>query len=316
MVETTIIDAHVHLFPSKELGVLSKGDYDIWEYGAKDDVRFSKYNGTIKDTLQAMEKARVEKVVVVHMFDAIFFGSQVLVDYIGKIDEIKNGEPEAIYEMVFWAELFKASNIWVCKVNQKYPQILPFINVDPYILTTNEAVNHIQEMVEHYNVKGVKVHPTWQRFYMHDESMMPIWKTCDELNLPIMAHSGTSRGDKQYGEPNEFAKVLKSLPNLKIILAHIGGGSWRQIPKIIKYPNAYFDICEIIEWTGSQYGPTDSELGRLIKKVGPERVLMGSDFPWYDIDHTVERVNELPHLTKEEKEKILGENAARVLNIQ
>ncbi|GAI54065.1 unnamed protein product [marine sediment metagenome] len=42
---------------------------------------------------------------------------------------------------------------------------------------------------------------------------------------------------------------------------------------------------------------------------------MGSDFPWYDIDHSVERVMELPLLSTEQKEALLGANAIRILGL-
>ena len=42
---------------------------------------------------------------------------------------------------------------------------------------------------------------------------------------------------------------------------------------------------------------------------------MGSDFPWYDLDHTVDRVMELPLLSREEKEGIMGANAVRILDM-
>ena len=51
----------------------------------------------------------------------------------------------------------------------------------------------------------------------------------------------------------------------------------------------------------------------LIRAVGPGRVMMGSDFPWYDIGHTVTLVRELSGLSDTEKRGILGENALRFL---
>ncbi len=42
---------------------------------------------------------------------------------------------------------------------------------------------------------------------------------------------------------------------------------------------------------------------------------MGSDFPWYDTDHNVERVMDLPLLAPEQKEEILGANAKRILKL-
>jgi predicted TIM-barrel fold metal-dependent hydrolase len=43
--------------------------------------------------------------------------------------------------------------------------------------------------------------------------------------------------------------------------------------------------------------------------------MFGTDFPWYDLDRTVERVYDLPGLTEEEVRGILGLNAARLLGL-
>jgi len=110
--------------------------------------------------------------------------------------------------------------------------------------------------------------------------------------------------------------VLKAFPELRLVLAHMGGGAWRQILELAQvHPNVYFDLAEIIELTGAPNAPTDRELAQLIQDVGSERVMMGSDFPWYDIGHGAERIMELPLLSKEQKEAILGANAIRILKL-
>jgi predicted TIM-barrel fold metal-dependent hydrolase len=93
-------------------------------------------------------------------------------------------------------------------------------------------------------------------------------------------------------------------------------GAWRQTLEIARrFSNAYFDCYEIIAWTGAPGAHTEDELARLIVEIGSERVLVGSDFPWYDLDDTVERVLNLPILSREEKEAILGGNAMRLLRM-
>lgn len=61
--------------------------------------------------------------------------------------------------------------------------------------------------------------------------------------------------------------------------------------------------------------PTREEIAEVIRTVGPDRVMMGSDFPWCDIDHTVDVVLDLPGLTSAEKHAIIGENAARFFQL-
>ena len=110
--------------------------------------------------------------------------------------------------------------------------------------------------------------------------------------------------------------MLQEFPELTIVLAHLGGGAWHQTLEIAEsFTNVYFDCCEIIEWTGGTTAPNDHELAKLIRDIGSDRVMMGSDFPWYDLDHTIMRIMELPLLSDEEKLGIVGSNAVRILGI-
>ena len=70
-----------------------------------------------------------------------------------------------------------------------------------------------------------------------------------------------------------------------------------------------------MEWIGAPSAPTVDQLAQLIKDIGPERVMMASDFPWWAPARCVERIMDFPILSKEEKEGILGANAARILGI-
>jgi predicted TIM-barrel fold metal-dependent hydrolase len=147
--------------------------------------------------------------------------------------------------------------------------------------------------------------------------MLPIYRACVELGLTVLSHSGTAKGATQYAEPRAFAEVLRTLPDLTVVLAHLGGGSWRQTAELAqRFPHVAFDCCEIVEWTGAPNAPSDEALARLIRDIGPHRVMLGTDFPWYDLDHTVERVMALPLLSREEKEGMLGANAVRILRLR
>jgi len=53
----------------------------------------------------------------------------------------------------------------------------------------------------------------------------------------------------------------------------------------------------------------------MILDIGAERVMLGTDFPWYDLDRTADQVLDLPLLAEEQKAGILGANAARLLRI-
>nr|WP_292705283.1 amidohydrolase family protein [Microbacterium sp. SCN 71-17] len=50
-------------------------------------------------------------------------------------------------------------------------------------------------------------------------------------------------------------------------------------------------------------------------RSGVERVVLGSDFPWYTPGATAAVVEELPGLSASEAAAIIGENAARLLRL-
>jgi len=307
-----IIDIHIHLYRTSEQGHRGKEEYEIWEYGEK-DVTLSSYGGSPEEALTAIEEASAEKAVVVNLCSR----SSLMEE--GKLELPKDltddQREKAVNEIATTLDdRLKASNEWVCDLARRHPEFIPFIGVDPGILSPEEMEAHVREMARDHGAKGVKVHPVSQGFYMHDPRMSGVWKACVELDLPVITHAGPAKNGHQYAIPEAFVPVIKENYGLRLVLAHMGGGAWNRLYRISdSCPNLYYDICEIIEWTNTQYGPTDLELAKLILRVGPEKVMMGSDFPWYSILHTVERVRELPLLTDEQKEMILGANAVEFL---
>lgn len=210
----------------------------------------------------------------------------------------------------------RAFNRWACALLADKPQFTPFVSVDPWALPPEEGVTHLRDLVENHGARGIKLHPVLQRFAVNDPRMHPIYRACVELGIPVLSHSGPARGSDQYGEPLAFAEVLRAFPDLRLVVAHMGGGSWSQTLELARtFPNTDFDCSEIIAWTRGPLAPTEETLARLIRDVGSERVMMGTDFPWYDLDRTVDRVMALPLLSREEKEGILGANAMRILRL-
>jgi len=315
MTKKTIVDVHVHFLGDNKQFLFDKATYDVWEYGIKDHVNFSIYGGDPKDILKAMKSANVSWAIINSLFSAPLFRIRAFSELPEDLDNHQKGLALWNIEASLGERLIQYNHL-CCDMAEAHPRLIPFIGADPYVLPTVEMLSHIQEMVTNQGAKGIKLHQGIQRFFIHEERVKPICKTCINLDIPILVHSGLSRGRNQYAEPLAFFKILKILPKIKLILAHLGGGAWRQSRELAAtFPNVHFDCCEIIEWTGAPNAPTDRELAQLIIDVGPERVMLGSDFPWYDIKHTAERVMELPLLSAEQKEAVLGANAVRFLNL-
>ena len=315
MAEPVKIDTHIHLYQTSEEGIAAKEAYHIFEYGTKPDVRFSRYPGTLDDVVKCMESAGYSKAVMVLLWSTVWARQQAIDDLPAGMVEGKRGEAIRNIEASL-ADRLKEFNLWGCELVKNHPQIVPFVSADAIALPGDAGADHLRDMVENHWARGIKLHGAAQEFDMSDQRMWPIYEACRDLGIVVVAHSGPDRGGHHYAEPQAFAGMLKGFPDLKVVIAHLGGGAWQQALGIAQaYPNAYFDLCEIIEWTGGTNAPSDQQFAQLIKDIGPERVLMGSDFPWYDLDHTVERVMELPVLSQEEKEGMLGANALRILGL-
>jgi predicted TIM-barrel fold metal-dependent hydrolase len=314
MADPVKVDVHMHLYQSPESGEWWKSGYEIFEYGEKEGVTFSDYSGTVDDAVAAMKDAGFAHGVAVNLLSVDLFRLEAIAMLPGDLQG--DDRAKAISEIdATMAGRFRDFNRWLVDALAGVPQITPFVGVDPSALSPAENVEHLREMADR-GAKGIKLHPVVQKFEPNDPRMRPIYEACRDLGLTVLSHTGSAKGGERYAEPNGFADVAADFPGLKIVLAHLGGGRWLQTEQFAEaFPDVAFDLCEIVEWTGAPNAPTQEELARLIQAVGPERVMLGTDFPWYDLDHTVELVMDLPLLGQQEKEAILGANAVGILQL-
>jgi uncharacterized protein len=210
---------------------------------------------------------------------------------------------------------YVAFNRWLMDTLAGVPELSGFVAMDPSMLSPERNAEHLREMAQR-GARGVKLHPVVQKFEASDPRMRPVYQACTELGLTVLSHTGPARGGEPFAEITAFTPMLAEFPGLGVLLAHLGGGKWRDALAVAQaFPNVAFDLSEIIEWLGAPAAPTAAELAQLIRDIGPDRVLLGSDYPWYEPAHAAELVLSLPFLSPAEKNAILGENAARILRL-
>lgn len=316
MAKPPVVDVHMHIYESRTSGEWQKASYEIWEYGERPaTVRFSRYSGDVDDALRAMAEAGYDHAVAVNLFGVDLTRAEAIAGLPAGLQGADRARAVAEIDATM-AERLRAFNRWACDVAARTRRIIPFVAVDPWAMSPEDNAAHLRELAERHGARGIKLHPIVQRFEPGDPRMEPVYRTCVELGLVVLSHSGTAKGPTQYAEPRAFGRLLRQHPDLTLVLAHLGGGSWRQTLEVARaFPGVWFDCCEIIEWLGAPKAPTGAQLARLIQEIGPGRVMLGTDFPWYDLDRTVERVMDLPLLAREEKEAILGANALRLLGL-
>ncbi len=156
-------------------------------------------------------------------------------------------------------------------------------------------------------LKGVKIHPDFQKFCIDDEKAMKIYE-CIEGRLPLLVHTGDYR--YEWSQPQRMANVMDKFPNLTVIGAHFGGWSvWEEAVEVYAGRKLYVDT------SSSLYSLTPEKAAELIEKFGEDYVLFGTDYPMWGAEYELEKFAKIP-LTDEQREKILYKNAQKMLNIQ
>jgi len=314
MSEPLKIDTHIHLYSSREEGAWWKAGYEIWEYGERDGVCFSDDTGTLEETVAALGRGGFGHGVVLNLFSAGLFRQYYESTLPPDVSAAERERALAEFHATI-SDRYLAFNRWLMDTLAGVPTISGFVAMDPWVLPPKRNVEHLREMAER-GARGVKLHPVVQQFDANDPRLHPVYRACAEMGLVVLSHTGPARDGESFAEVPAFAPMLAEFPELTVVLAHLGGAKWRDTLAVARaFPNVAFDLCEIIEWMGAPHAPTAEELAILIRDLGPERVVLGSDYPWYEPAHSAELVLSLPVLSQAEKNAILGENAARLLSL-
>lgn len=160
------------------------------------------------------------------------------------------------------------------------------------------------ERIISLGLKGIKLHSDFQQFNIDDERAFPIYEVA-EGRLPILFHVGDNRYDRS--SPERLLRVVKRFPKLTVIGAHFAGWSmWDRGVDLFEHSGIYTDC------SSSLYAMTPEHAAELIRKIGADRVMWGTDYPMWSAKDELERFAKLP-LTDEERRLILSENALRLI---
>ncbi|HLI43960.1 MAG TPA: amidohydrolase family protein [Acidimicrobiales bacterium] len=309
------VDVHVHLYPDRDAARWSLATYDVAEYGPKNGVDFANASGLVEEVAALCgDDGPLRHAVVVNLFARDLFYERAVAALDPAAPEGERAKASRTIEAGL-GEAMLQFNEWLLNSVATHSGLTAFVAVDPTVLTPAENIAQLFRMADQ-GARGVKLHPVLQRFQPDDPRMDEVYETCVELDLTVLSHSGANAGTRQYARPGAFAPVLRAHPRLRLVLAHLGGGAWHEAAAFAEaFPDVSFDLSEIIEWLGAAGAPNRADFVQLIRRIGADRVMLGSDYPWYDPLATLSKVGDLPGLSAGEKEAIIGGNARRILGI-
>ncbi|MCL2764612.1 MAG: amidohydrolase family protein [Treponema sp.] len=205
-------------------------------------------------------------------------------------------------------------NDYVIEMVKQFPQELTGFAVVPP--GGRETENEIERC---YNagLKGVgELFPFGQKINLESKKdTQTIAGTCRELGLPLMLHANEPVGHYYPGKTDvpmkHFETFICDNPGLKIILSHFGGGiflyeSMSEVRQM--FCNVYYDTAIAPYIYDSRIYAASKALGLCSK------ILFGSDFPILPPSRYLDALKK-SGLPGNDKKKILGENAKRLLGI-
>lgn len=197
-------------------------------------------------------------------------------------------------------------NDFIAKTISEHDELIGFGTMH-FLLTPQEIAAEAERAIG-LGIRGIKLHPDCQRFYIDDPVMDNIYAACQDYDLPILIHTGDDRYD--YSRPYRMAIVAKKFPRCRFIAAHFGGYScWDQLDCYEDTPNVWFDT------TSTLFKIQKGEPERLIEKFGADRFFFGTDYPLTSAEQELSLFRQLD-IDDETQEKIYYKNAAAFLRIE
>lgn len=274
-----IIDIHTHTFPDK----IAAGAIASMEQGILDSQGFkvkAACTGTVADLSKSTIRAGIDVSIVCPVATNI-------------------KQPEKINRLSI-------------EVNERYEEthIFNFGAIHPDCENYKEILDEIVAM----DLKGIKLHPDYQKTNFDDEKYIRIMDYAANKGLVIIVHAGEDVGlpGTVHCTPDRVLNVLKHIQPEKLVLAHMGGWrKWDEVEeKIVGLP-VYFDTSVCLNKDIPVHLEKE-QFVRMVRNHGVKRVLFGTDSPWYNQEQALKDIRNTG-LTEEELKLVLGDNANRLI---
>ena len=166
------------------------------------------------------------------------------------------------------------------------------------------ALSVLSHGIEEQGMIGAKI---WVSEYCDAECVNLLAEKLIEYNLPLLIHAFKKSTEQTANESTavNVRNLAKRYPELKVIMAHVGGNSYHGVPLIKDLPNVWVDL------SGST-GRTN-EIEYTIENLGEKRILFGSDMPGCSVAIPYGKVLEAD-VTESARRKILYENATKLFD--
>jgi hypothetical protein len=161
------------------------------------------------------------------------------------------------------------------------------------------CLGEARALLDHPRFAGIKLHPLLDGYHPDDPIVHPLYELAIERGVPVLIHCG----HPIFTLPWSIEEAIVRYPEARVVLGHMGHGN-------IVYINAAIDVAArnanvYLETSGM---PMHTKIREAVERVGPDRVLYGSDAPFHHPRVEIEKVR-VSGLPTELVDRVLGANA-------
>ncbi len=210
------------------------------------------------------------------------------------------------------APTMRKRNDAVLELHDTISTVLPLCSVHP---ADGQPALEELERVSAAGAVGVKLHPNTQGFDVADPGVLEVVRRAGQLQLPVLFDAYAPADPAQ---PGKFLELAIQAPEAQVIMAHALGPRFQELaflPILERYPfwkrNLWMDLsAAAVMWADSPYR---EHFLWVCRQFGTDRLLFGSDFPFFDVPESVEAVSDIG-FTPDELAGIYYGNASELLN--
>ncbi len=172
-----------------------------------------------------------------------------------------------------------------------------------------------EQLIESYleqGARGMKLHPEMQMMSVDTPQMLSMLKLWKEKSggMPVLAHSGFNgfepKKAREHADISHYMAMAEALEGSPCILGHSAMNQFRKAVEIAeKHPHVFLEIG----------GQPPAHVREMLDRLGPDRLLYGSDWPVYPQAAPIAKVLISTEGDPASRMKILRDNARRVLRL-
>jgi predicted TIM-barrel fold metal-dependent hydrolase len=149
---------------------------------------------------------------------------------------------------------------------------------------------------------GFKFLSDYHGIALTDDRYRPAWEVAQERELLVLVHTW---GGSPLDGPDVVRPMAERYPRVRLLLGHSCHGEWDKAVALARdYEHIYLELTAVFDDRGI--------LEKFSREVGSDRLLFGTDLPWFDPHQAVGALI-TAHIDDEDRHNICHRNAERLL---